>query len=58
MRASLGAAGFIDIAMTEIEVTRTFRDFDEYWDIQSIPVSPPGRTVAELGERQREACAT
>ena len=53
MRASLGAAGFIDIAVTEIEVTRTFRDFDAYWDIQSIPFSPPGRTIARLGEAQR-----
>jgi|ERR1051325_3538909 SAM-dependent methyltransferase len=53
MRASLGAAGFTDIAVTEIEVTRTFRDFDEYWDIQSIPFSPPGRTIAKLSEEER-----
>lgn len=53
MRASLEAAGFADVATTEIEVTRTFRDFDEYWDIQCIPFSPSGRTVAKLGEAQR-----
>jgi SAM-dependent methyltransferase len=53
MRASLGAAGFTDIAVTEIEVTRTFRNFDEYWDIQCIPFSPPGRTIAKLSETQR-----
>jgi SAM-dependent methyltransferase len=53
MRASLAAAGFTDIAVTEIEVTRTFRDFDDYWEVQSIPFSPPGRTIAKLGEGQR-----
>lgn len=53
MRASLQSAGFADIATHEIEVTRTFRDFDEYWDVQCIPFSPPGRTIAKLGEAQR-----
>jgi SAM-dependent methyltransferase len=53
MRASLEAAGFGDIATREIEVTRTFRDFDEYWDVQCIPFSPPGRTIAKLTEAQR-----
>jgi SAM-dependent methyltransferase len=53
MRASLAAARFTDIATHEIEVTRTFRDFDEYWDVQCIPFSPPGRTIAKLNEAQR-----
>jgi SAM-dependent methyltransferase len=53
MRASLGAAGFTDIAATEIEVTRTFRDFDDYWEVQCIPFSPPGRTIAKLDDVQR-----
>ena len=53
MRASLAAAGFADIATNEIEVTRAFRDFDEYWDVQCIPFSPPGRTIAKLSEAQR-----
>ena len=53
MRASLEAAGFTDVATTEIEVTRTFRDFDDYWDVQCIPFSPPGRTIAKLSEAQR-----
>jgi SAM-dependent methyltransferase len=53
MRASLAAAGFTDIAVTDIEVTRTFASFDEYWDIQCIPFSPPGRTIAKLSEAQR-----
>ncbi|MEJ0074066.1 MAG: class I SAM-dependent methyltransferase [Alphaproteobacteria bacterium] len=53
MHASLAAAGFIEIATTEIEVTRTFANFDEYWDIQCIPFSPPGRTIASLTDAQR-----
>lgn len=53
MRATLGAAGFSEIAVTEIEVTRTFASFDEYWEIQTLPFSPPGRTIAKLDETRR-----
>jgi ubiquinone/menaquinone biosynthesis C-methylase UbiE len=53
MRASLQSAGFSDIAVTEIEVTQSFRNFDEYWEVQTLPFSPPGRTVAKLDDAQR-----
>jgi SAM-dependent methyltransferase len=53
MRATLAAAGFTDIAVTEIEVTRTFATFDEYWDIQAMPFSPSGKTMAKLTDAQR-----
>jgi SAM-dependent methyltransferase len=53
MRSSLLAAGFADIAVTEIEVTRTFPDFDTYWEIQTLRFSPSGRTVAGLDDAQR-----
>jgi ubiquinone/menaquinone biosynthesis C-methylase UbiE len=53
MRASLQSAGFADIAVTEIEVTRSFPDFDTYWEVQTLPFSPPGRTVARLDDAQR-----
>ncbi len=53
MRASLTAAGFVDVDVAEFEVARTFQNFDEYWEIQSIPFSPPGRTIAKLSEAQR-----
>ena len=53
MRATLAAAGFTDIAVTEIEVTRTFANFDEYWEIQAMPFSPSGKTVAKLTDAQR-----
>ena len=52
MRESLAAAGFTEIETTEIEVTRTFASFDEYWVVQTIPFSPPGRTIAKLDEVQ------
>jgi SAM-dependent methyltransferase len=53
MRASLGAAGFTDIAALEIEVAQTYESFDAYWDAQTLPFSPPGRTVARLDDAQR-----
>jgi len=53
MRESLAGAGFTEIDTTEIEVTRTFASFDEYWEIQTIPFSPPGRTIAKLDGAER-----
>jgi len=53
MRASLGAAGYTDIAVSEIEVSQTYETFDAYWDAQTLPFSPPGRTVARLDDAQR-----
>src|SRR5947207_2143695 len=53
MRAGLQAAGFADIAVTEIEVTQSFKSFDDYWEVQSLPFSPPGKTIAKLDAAQR-----
>jgi SAM-dependent methyltransferase len=53
MRASLEAAGFADAAATEIAVTQTFRDFDEYWEIQTIPFHRAGKAVQALDEARR-----
>jgi len=53
MRASLQAAGFTDIAVIEIEVTQSFKNFDDYWEVQSLPFSPPGKTIAKLDAAQR-----
>ncbi len=54
LRASLRAAGFSEVAVIEIEVTRTFASFDEFWDVQTLPFSAPGRTIAKLEPAQRE----
>ena len=53
MRATLAAAGYADIMVTEIEVSQSFRDFDEYWEVQTLPFSPPGKSVAKLDDAQR-----
>jgi SAM-dependent methyltransferase len=53
MRASLQAAGCEDISVTEIEVSQSFKDFDEYWEVQTLPFSPPGKSVAKLDDEQR-----
>jgi SAM-dependent methyltransferase len=53
MCASLETAGFTDVAATEIEVAQTYTSFDDYWQSQTHPSSPPGKTVAALNEQQR-----
>lgn len=53
MRAALAAAGYDDIAVTEIEVSQSFRGCDEYWDVQTLSFSPSGKSVAKLDEAQR-----
>ena len=42
MRASLSAAGFTDIATTEIEVSQTYVSFDDYWEAQTRPILAAG----------------
>ena len=53
LRATLAGAGFDDVEVTEIEVTRTFPSFDDYWDTQAMPFSPSGKTMAKLSDAQR-----
>jgi ubiquinone/menaquinone biosynthesis C-methylase UbiE len=52
-KTALESAGFNDIEVTAIEVTQTFRNFDEYWRIQSMPLAPVGRSIATLGGEQQ-----
>lgn len=52
-RAALGRAGFVDIDIDTVEARRSFQDFDEYWQIQSMPISPAGKSIAALGETKR-----
>jgi SAM-dependent methyltransferase len=54
MHAALAAAGFDAIMVTEIEVEQSFRDFDEYWEVQTLPFSPSGKSVARLDDAQRD----
>ena len=54
LRAAAEAAGLRDVEVTQIEASLGYRDFGEYWQIQTIPLSPVGRTVATLDDAQRE----
>jgi hypothetical protein len=47
------AAGLANTATTHIEATQTFEDFEEYWKVQTLPVSPVGKTIAKLDDMQR-----
>ena len=53
LRASAAAAGLTDIAVTRVEATQSFRNFDEYWEVQTLTVSPLGKSAAKLDETQR-----
>ena len=53
LRAALERAGFHDIAVTTIEATQGYRDFDEYWSVQTMTFHPIGKTIAGLDETKR-----
>jgi SAM-dependent methyltransferase len=55
LAAALDAAGFSDKAVISIEVFDGYRDFDDYWDAQTAPFSPVGRSVAPLSDAKRKA---
>jgi ubiquinone/menaquinone biosynthesis C-methylase UbiE len=52
-RAALEQAGFADIAITHIDAQVAFRDFNDYWQVQSMPISPVGKSMAALSNGQR-----
>jgi SAM-dependent methyltransferase len=53
LQATLEAAGFRDIAITKIEATERFRDFDDYWQVQTMTFHPIGKTVATMSDADR-----
>jgi ubiquinone/menaquinone biosynthesis C-methylase UbiE len=53
LQATLEAAGFRDIAITKIEAAERYRDFDDYWQVQTMAFHPIGKSVAALGEAER-----
>ena len=53
MQASLEAAGYRDIAVTQIEASQSFKDFDEFWEINTLSFHPVGKSVAQLSDAQR-----
>jgi SAM-dependent methyltransferase len=53
LQAAIQVAGFDDIVVSRIEASQSFRDFDDYWQTQTLPISPPGKSVAKLDDGQR-----
>jgi SAM-dependent methyltransferase len=53
LRKAAEAAGLANTATTHIEATQSFPDFDEYWNVQTLTVSPVGKTIAKLDDMQR-----
>ena len=52
-RATLQRAGFTDIEVTTLDVRETFRDFDDYWRVQNLPLAPIAKSIAKLNDDQR-----
>jgi SAM-dependent methyltransferase len=53
LQATLKAARFDAIEVTRIEATQSSCDFEEYWRIQTLEISPAGKSVAKLSDAQR-----
>ena len=54
MLRSLEAAGFRDAEAIEIEVTQTYRDFEDFWRSQDVSFSRSGKAVQALDATRRE----
>ena len=54
-RAALERAGFVGIEIATVEARRSFRDFDDYWTVQTLPISPAGKSIAALDAAKRAA---
>ena len=54
LNTTLAAAGFRDITITKIEATERYRDFDDYWQVQTMTFHPIGKTVAALSDTERD----
>jgi ubiquinone/menaquinone biosynthesis C-methylase UbiE len=54
-RHALERAGFSKISVATIIATRTFPDFENYWGVQTLLISPVGKSVAALSAERRQA---
>jgi len=57
-RAALERAGFTEIDIASLEARRSFRDFEDYWTTQSMPISPAGKSIAALSDGKRQELRT
>jgi SAM-dependent methyltransferase len=53
LRDAVTRAGFRDIDVAIIEATQSYRDLDDYWQVQTMTFHPIGKSVAALDDRQR-----
>ena len=53
LRGSVERADFRDIEVMPIEATQGYRDFDEYWHVQTMTFHPVGKTIAALTDSKR-----
>lgn len=53
-RAALESAGFSDISVTTVDAVRTFSNFNDYWSVQTLLLSPVGKSIAALPPERRE----
>lgn len=56
--AALEDGGFSEIVITRIEASQTYRNFDDYWQVQTMPFAPVGKSVAALTEEKRDKLRT
>ena len=54
LRESLTRAGFRDFEVTAIEASQSYRDFDDFWQVQTMTFHPVGKSVAALDDKKRE----
>ena len=54
-REALKRTGFSDISVATIVATRTFPDFEDYWGVQTLLISPVGKSVAALSAERCQA---
>jgi hypothetical protein len=40
--------------VTIIEASQSYRDFDDYWQVQTMTFHPVGKSVAALGDKKRD----
>jgi SAM-dependent methyltransferase len=50
---AMAAGRLAGIDVCEIAAEQSFADFDDYWAVQTLTVSPVGKTVAKLDDAQR-----
>lgn len=54
LHQSVTRAGFHDIDVSIIEAAQSYRDFDDYWQVQTMTFHPVGKSVAALDDKKRD----